>query len=80
MDISSIELLDSAGRRRSSLVASLTRLIASIMKERNIRRDVDHLQALDDRLLADIGLDRGSLEHVVRYGRFCPSANERTRR
>jgi hypothetical protein len=34
---------------------------------------MNELMALDDRMLADIGLTRGSVEHAVRYGRL-PSA------
>jgi uncharacterized protein YjiS (DUF1127 family) len=51
-------------------VQAIKRLIARIRNERRIRRAVDELMALDDRTLADIGLTRGDVERVVRYGRF----------
>ncbi len=83
MDGSTIELraapaatLGSAGRQQTGLVASIMRLIAWIRYEGRIRRDIDHLLALDDHLLSDIGLTRGGVEQVVRYGSFRRSAND----
>ena len=45
------------------------RLMAWISDERRIRRGIRELRALDDRLLADIGLSHGGIEHAARYGR-----------
>ena len=44
----------------------LTRLIAN---EHRIRRVTREVRALDDRMLRDIGLDPGGLEHAARFGR-----------
>jgi uncharacterized protein YjiS (DUF1127 family) len=50
----------------SSLWARLGRLIAD---EYRIRRATREMRALDDRTLRDLGLDRGGVEHAVRFGR-----------
>jgi hypothetical protein len=42
--------------------------IEHIRSERRIRRGMDELIALDDRMLADIGLSRVDLAYAVRYG------------
>ena len=55
------------------------RLIAWIQAERRVRRDRVQLLAADDRLLADIGLARGEIDHAVRHGRWCPGADCNTR-
>jgi uncharacterized protein YjiS (DUF1127 family) len=50
-------------------------LRAHLKHRAHIRRSLDHLHALDDRMLADIGLSRGEIDGVVRgyieppYGR-----------
>jgi uncharacterized protein YjiS (DUF1127 family) len=46
--------------------ARLTRLIAD---EYRVWRGTRELLALDDQMLRDIGLDRGSVEYVARFGR-----------
>ena len=43
----------------------LTRLVAN---EYRIRRGTRELLALDDQMLRDIGLDRGSVEYAARFG------------
>jgi uncharacterized protein YjiS (DUF1127 family) len=43
--------------------------IAQIMEHRRMRRDAWALLAMDDRILADIGLRRGEVEYAARYGR-----------
>jgi uncharacterized protein YjiS (DUF1127 family) len=43
-----------------------THLVAN---EYRIRRATRAMRALDDRMLGDIGLDRGGLEYVARFGR-----------
>lgn|SRR5262245_4917906 len=60
----------SAGRRQATQAPVLGRLIAWFRNERRIRRGVDELMALDDRMLSDIGLTRGSVEHAARYGTY----------
>jgi uncharacterized protein YjiS (DUF1127 family) len=49
---------------------AIKRLVAWVRNERRIRRGIVELMSLDDRLLADIGLSRGDIEHAARYGRF----------
>ena len=45
---------------------ALTRLIAD---EYRVWRGTRELLALDDEMLRDIGLDRGSVEYAARFGR-----------
>ena len=40
------------------------------------RRDILELQRMDDRLLADIGITRGEVEHMVRNGRWSQASFE----
>jgi uncharacterized protein YjiS (DUF1127 family) len=47
----------------------LGRLLAAVAQERQLRRDLRAVKALDDHLLRDIGLDRARLETSVRTGR-----------
>lgn len=42
-------------------------------RELRLRRDLQHLERLDDAELADLGLTRGAIEGAVR-GRFDPRA------
>ena len=51
---------------RPSWWVRLTRLVAN---EYRIRRGTRELLALDDQMLRDIGLDRGSVEYAARSGR-----------
>jgi uncharacterized protein YjiS (DUF1127 family) len=47
---------------------ALTRLIRAIAKERRERRTIRTLNALDDRMLADIGVARSEIDLVARGG------------
>ena len=49
--------------------ARVARLIAWIRAGHRVRRDLALLRAADDRLLDDIGLLRGQIDHAVRHGR-----------
>ena len=60
----------SAGRRQATRAPVLGRLIAWFRNELRIRRGIDELMTLDDRMLSDIGLTRGSIEHAARYGAY----------
>lgn len=52
--------------------ARLTRAFAA---ERRLRRDIHTLQQLEERALRDMGLSRGEIERVVRYGRRLDSVD-----
>jgi len=47
----------------------IRRSIAWLKSRRQIRRAVNELLALDDRMLADIGVSRGEIFNAVRHGR-----------
>ena len=49
--------------------AALGRVAARVLRWRRLRRDTRELMGFDDRLLHDIGLDRGAVERVVWTGR-----------
>jgi uncharacterized protein YjiS (DUF1127 family) len=53
---------------QAALVNPIKRLIVRIECEWRVRRAIDELMALDDRVLADMGLTRGAVEHAARYG------------
>jgi len=40
-----------------------------IARQRDIRRAIAELDAMDERMLRDIGLDRAQALHMVRFGR-----------
>ena len=44
-------------------------LLAAAVQEYHVQCCIKHVAALDDRMLRDIGLGRGEIEHVVRNGR-----------
>ena len=50
---------------RSGILARFLDLI----EDYRARQAAHELAKLDDRLLRDIGIDRGQIEHVVRFGR-----------
>jgi uncharacterized protein YjiS (DUF1127 family) len=61
-----------------SVVFSATqRLFEQIAHRRVVRRDLNRLLEFDDRELADIGLNRSQLLHLVRYGRLPSHSNQR---
>ena len=69
------------GVRRASLwsvvVIAAQRLFEQIAHRRVVRRDLNRLMEFDDRQLADIGLNRCALLHLVRYGRLPSHSNQR---
>ena len=52
----------------TALARPLKQGIAWIGFRRRLRRDVEELRALDDRMLRDIGLSRSDVEYAARYG------------
>ncbi|MGE0119438.1 MAG: DUF1127 domain-containing protein [Dongiaceae bacterium] len=61
---------------RAVLMKSIGRRFARIISNRRMRRDIDLLRALDDRMLTDIGLSRWDVEYAVRHGRPPGRAND----
>lgn len=47
---------------------AVRRQFAWLAREHHARRAVGELMALDDRMLSDIGMDRGSIGFAARYG------------
>jgi uncharacterized protein YjiS (DUF1127 family) len=67
-----------AGYWQAALANLAKRWIDQIRSEWQTRRGIDALMALDERMLADIGLTRGAVEYAGRYGRLPTRvANER---
>ncbi|HEY7085335.1 MAG TPA: DUF1127 domain-containing protein [Hyphomicrobiaceae bacterium] len=52
-----------------SLLTGARWLAAGLAKELAARRAMRSLASLDDRMLRDIGLERGQIDHAVREGR-----------
>ena len=52
-----------------SLFAGARWLAAALANELAARRATRSLASLDDRMLRDIGLERGQIDHAVRMGR-----------
>ena len=52
-----------------ALVQRIKAAIASLAAERRRRRAISELHAFDDRMLADIGLNRGDIDNAVYFGR-----------
>ncbi|HSR80344.1 MAG TPA: DUF1127 domain-containing protein [Hyphomicrobiaceae bacterium] len=61
--------LTGRSRVRGSLIAGARWLAAGLAKELAARRALRSLASLDDRMLRDIGLERGQIDHAVRQGR-----------
>lgn len=64
----------------AALMQSVMRQLETIRLKRQIYRDLDDLFALNDRMLADIGLTRDDVEHAARHGRLPTQAADRAAR
>ena len=49
--------------------ARWARLARAIVDAYRVHRAAAEMRSLDDRLLRDLGLDRGGVEYAVRFGR-----------
>src|SRR5262249_25680466 len=56
------------GLWQAALANLARRWIAQVRSEWEVRRGIDALMALDDRMLHDIGLTRGAVQYAARYG------------
>jgi uncharacterized protein YjiS (DUF1127 family) len=65
-----------AGKAGKPAIAGLKLWLAALAKEWRVRRALRALQDVDDRMLHDIGLDRGGIEDAVRRGRPLRRASE----
>ena len=54
----------------AALAKSLARPIARMQSRRRTRRAIEELMALDNRMLADIGISRGEIEYAASFGRL----------
>jgi uncharacterized protein YjiS (DUF1127 family) len=55
-------------------------LFAKIQFELEVRRSLREVQGFDDKMLRDIGLQRGGIEHALRNGVADPAADGVLRR
>jgi len=53
---------------RTTATGLLSRLIEKIRFELDVRRSLREIQTFDDKMLRDIGLQRGGIEHALRNG------------
>lgn len=56
------------------------RLIEKVRFELEVRRSLREVQGFDDKMLRDIGLQRGGIEHALRNGTFDAMTDEALRR
>jgi uncharacterized protein YjiS (DUF1127 family) len=65
---------------RALLAKSIKRTIVWNRSTRRMRRAIEELVALDDRMLADIGLSRGDVQYAEWHGRLPRAKNDGFRR
>jgi uncharacterized protein YjiS (DUF1127 family) len=53
----------------SGILAAPARMLSAWREIRRHRQAMDELSMLDDRMLQDIGINRGEIPRVARYGR-----------
>ncbi len=68
-------VLSAAGSCQALLVDSIKQLIAWIRSTHRMHRAIHELMALDDRMLADIGLSRGGVMYTARHGSLPDTLN-----
>ena len=73
---------DAVARPRSligGLLAAPRRVVAALARELAARRAMQALADLDERMLRDIGLDRGQIGYAARHGRHAPRRGQDAR-
>ena len=60
--------LSRSRQHRTATTGLLGRLIEKICFELEVRRSLREIQTFDDKMLRDIGLQRGGIEHALRNG------------
>ncbi len=66
--------------RRAVTGGLLRRLLEKIRFELEVRRSLREVQGFDDKMLRDIGLQRGGIEHALRHGVYDPAVDAGLRR
>jgi uncharacterized protein YjiS (DUF1127 family) len=74
LDAPSLTRSQPAALAWASVARALKAWAAAWTERRRVRRAVLQLEALSDRMLADIGLDRSDIARVARYGRDAAEA------
>ena len=64
----SLALRRSLPSHRSVASGLLLRLVEKVRFELEVRRSLREIQTFDDKMLRDIGLQRGGVEHALRNG------------
>jgi uncharacterized protein YjiS (DUF1127 family) len=64
----SFSLSPSQQVHRTGATGLLRWLIEKIAFELEVRRSLREIQSFDDKMLRDIGLQRGGIEHALRHG------------
>lgn len=65
---------------RAATGSLLRRLLEKIRFELEVRRSLREVQGFDDKMLRDIGLQRGGIEHALRFGVDDPAMDSGLRR
>lgn len=68
-----------SGSWPAALARPIKHGISWIGSRRRLRRDIEELRALDDRILRDIGLSRSDIDPAVRHGRDFDRYKDRLR-
>ena len=67
------------GAQTASALGWVTRLWAALWREWTIRRAVSKLESMSDWQLSDIGVQRGDIDFIVRFGRSTETGPEAER-
>ena len=76
----SISLRRTRPSRRGITGGFVRWLVETIRFELEVRRSMREVQGFDDKMLRDIGLQRGGIEHALRHGVDDPTLDSGLRR